>query len=514
MRPPTPFTCFDREISTKEFISQDAKGPRSFSRFLVKLAELSPRVILKQMSLLLRHLESEAYPMRIAMIEVIGYLIREISISDEGDEEQKNKQIKSFFELLTERYLDLSSWVRGKVLQTIIKLMDLPNKFPKQRHQITELTIRSLEDKTSIVRKYSIQLLCKLIETHPFGGIHGGTLNLPEWEGRYKAIAEQLEAVDLKELEQAKRDAGEEGEAEEQTGSQSAVDAVSRRSQAPNMEAIAREQQTAALDSQTIMRLRLTKKYYVDALRFIHQIESAVPVITQLLTSTTKAEVLESIKFFRLVYEYNLESAEVGIKKMIHLIWTKDNNSTVEDGQETRGVRSVLIETYRSLYFDVVPDLNAKQQVSRIAKNMIERTYGATLAELTSLEELMRAMMADGNGVHPDVINKLWQVYSTETEIPKAQRRGAIIILGMLALAKKEVVTERVDSLLKIGLGPLGKSDLVLARYSCIALQRLAGSAKKIKGAAGDKSMRLPMDSQIFDKLQQMVEMESRLRQW
>lgn len=38
------------------------------------------------------------------------------------------------------------------------------------------------------------------------------------------------------------------------------------------------------------------------------------------------------------------------------------------------------------------------------------RTYGATLAELTSLEELMRTMMSDG-GVHPDVVNKLWQVY-------------------------------------------------------------------------------------------------------
>lgn len=67
----------------------------------------------------------------------------------------------------------------------------------------------------------------------------------------------------------------------------------------------------------------------------------------------------------------------------------------------------------------------------------------------------------------------------------------------MLALAKREVVTERVDSLLKIGLGPLGmvgrdvpyhepradtQNDLVLARYTCIALQRLGGSAKKVKG--------------------------------
>lgn len=38
-------------------------------------------------------------------------------------------------------------------------------------------------------------------------------------------------------------------------------------------------------------------------------------------------------------------------------------------------------------------------------------TYGATLAELTSLEELLRTMMVDGQ-IHDDVINKLWHVYS------------------------------------------------------------------------------------------------------
>ncbi len=38
-------------------------------------------------------------------------------------------------------------------------------------------------------------------------------------------------------------------------------------------------------------------------------------------------------------------------------------------------------------------------------------TYDATLAELTSLEEMMRIMMEDGQ-IHSDVIGKLWQVYS------------------------------------------------------------------------------------------------------
>lgn len=48
---------------------------------------------------------------------------------------------------------------------------------------------------------------------------------------------------------------------------------------------------------------------------------------------------------------------------------------------------------------------------------MSRRTYGATLAELTSLEEMMRTLMQDG-GVHPDVVNKLWQVYSESIALP------------------------------------------------------------------------------------------------
>ena len=57
---------------------------------------------------------------------------------------------------------------------------------------------------------------------------------------------------------------------------------------------------------------------------------------------------------------------------MLHLIWSKDNNSTSEDGKELKGVRSRLLECYRSLYFDPLPDMEPKQQVNRIAKNMIE----------------------------------------------------------------------------------------------------------------------------------------------
>lgn len=51
-----------RDVAEKSFAHNDVKGPKSFSRFLVRLAELSPRMVMKQMSLLLSHLDSEVCP--------------------------------------------------------------------------------------------------------------------------------------------------------------------------------------------------------------------------------------------------------------------------------------------------------------------------------------------------------------------------------------------------------------------------------------------------------------------
>ncbi|KAK7694121.1 hypothetical protein QCA50_003697 [Cerrena zonata] len=561
-----------REIAGKTFNAQDSKGPRAFSRFLIKFAELSPRSLLKQISLLLAHLDSESYPMRMALVEIIGFLIRELVTSDSGGErdteQQLQKQITGLYDLLLERTLDLSSYVRTKVFTVLARLCDLPAKFPKQRLAITRAAVDSLEDKASGVRKSAVMLLVKLIVTHPYGLMHGGLLSLGEWEARYKEVSDELDKINArvgKVVERDEEDEDEEGEGEkdengeeeeeegegegsskrkkkkprgddemdvdeepegedeeepaegdemDQDGPRTPKKKKKPRKSEINLVALANEQEAlATLASNEVLHLKLRKRYYAEALNFVRQIEGGMETVQKLLASTNKLEVLEAIEFFRVTYEYAFDGAETGIRKMLHLIWQKDNSSTSEDGKEIKGVRSRLLECYRSLYFDPIPDMEPKQQVNRIAKNMIEQTYNATLAELTSLEEMMRIMMEDGQ-VHLDVIGKLWQVYSSERPLPRAQRRGAIIILGMLALAKRSVVSERVEVLVKIGLGNLGKGDLTLARYTCVALQRLNGSAKKIKGSLFNENIRLEMDNPIFRKLQDAIEHPCRSKEW
>ena len=59
-------------------------------------------------------------------------------------------------------------------------------------------------------------------------------------------------------------------------------------------------------------------------------------------------------------------------------------------------------------------------------------TYDATLAELTSLEEMMRYMMDDGQ-IHSDVISKLWQVYSESSGAHSTMGFHKISRLGQTA---------------------------------------------------------------------------------
>jgi condensin complex subunit 1 len=440
----------------------------------------------------------------------------------------------------------MNSYVRCKCINVCAKMCDLPTKFPSQRNLLIDLSIKSLSDKASSVRKNAISLLTRLILTHPYGVMHGGELDLAEWKKRLQAIDDQLKEFDgvldmpnedddadqtvTASAEEGEKDDEEEEEDDEDgdgdvTAGKQLLDGeekgeedeqTSKKKKKPrasiDLNALAAKLSSA--DAEKVVRLRLTRRYYVEAINFIEELAAAVPQLSLLLVSTSKAEVLESMEFFRVAHEYKVPGADVGIRRMIHLIWSKDNNSLVmEDGKELKGIKSRLIEVYRSLYFEPLNNLGPRDNVNRIARNLVERTFGATLAELTSLEELISTMCGEGM-IHEDVVDKLWSVYSSPKPIPRGQRRGAIIVLSMLAIAKKEIVAEHIDTLLGVGLGSLGAKDVVLAKYSCIALGRVGGSVKKVKGALSDEQVRYPMTHPMFARLRAAIQWPSGSGQW
>ena len=477
------------------------------SSFIVRLSELVPRLVMKQMTLLSKQLDSESYTLRCAIIEVCGNLIADLSKQEERTDNHKT-QINGFFDILEERFLDINPYCRSRVLQVLVKLCDLEQKFPKRRQSIAQLAARSLEDKSSNVRKNAIKLLAKLVSTHPFSAMHGGQLSRKEWAARLQAVEAELDALkpppDTPGLGEKQRDPDktvDEALLDDATVMEDASPHKLTEEQRHEAEEKARKE---AATSEMMTRLQLTRKYYSEALKFIDVIHEASPTVCQLLSAKNKSEVIEAMDFFVMIDAYKIEASRAGVRRMLRLIWTKGNSD------EGKGVQSHLIECYKGLFFDAPDTFGENDAANFIARNMISLTFGATPAEMTSLEQLLSTMVKTGL-ISDLVVEKLWQVYAYQKkDISRNQRRGAIAVLSMLATAEPDIVIREMESMLRIGLGPLGRTDLGLARFTCIAMRRISPSGKQTK----EPFCRLPNEHPALSRLAAVAELETESKEW
>ncbi|KJZ73453.1 hypothetical protein HIM_07247 [Hirsutella minnesotensis 3608] len=498
-----------REISNKEFNSNDTRGPKSVSAFIAKLSELAPRLVIKQMTMLAKQLDSESYTLRCALIEVCGNMIAHLSKQDERGENHKS-QLNAFFDVLEERFLDINPYCRCRTLQVYAKLCDLEQKFPKRRQRAAELACRSLEDKSSNVRRNAIKLLGTLIKTHPFTVMHGAQLSRKEWQARHDKVEEELNALKpppgMPGFGENKANTTVDNELLDEATQLGSPEKPKVMTDEEKMAAIKKAQEEAAT-SEAIEKLTLTRRYYNEALKFIDVLHDATGIVCQLLGSRNKSEVIEAIDYFEIGDAYNIEQNKVGIRRMLRLIWTKGNSD------EGKGVQTHLIECYRRLFFEAPDTFSPNDAANYIARNMISLTFGATPAELTSLEQLLATMMKAG--IIPDiVISKLWQVYGVQKrEISRTQRRGAIIVLGMLATANPEIVVGEIETMLSTGLGSHGRNDLQLAKYTCIALRRINPTGRQAKDSVV-KFSRLPNDHAVSARLAAITEVPSDSKEW
>lgn len=440
---------------------------------------------------------------------MIAYLTQQ----DERNENHKT-QLNAFFDVLEERFLDVNPYSRCRVLQVYMKLCELEQKFPKRRQRAAELACRSLEDKSSNVRRNAIKLLGVLIKTHPFTVMHGAQLNKKEWQARYDKVEEELNA--LKPPPGVPEFSGENGNTtavdgellDEATQIESPQKPKQPREMTDEEKAAAiQKAQEEAATSEAIEKLTLTRRYYSEALKFIDVLHDATGTICQLLGSRNKSEVIEAIDYFEVGDAYNVEQNKVGIRRMLRLIWTKGNSD------EGKGVQTHLIDCYKRLFFEAPDTFSPNDAANYIARNMISLTFGATPAELTSLEQLLHTMMK-GNMIPEVVISKLWQVYGVQKrEISRTQRRGAIIIIGMLATANPEIVVGEMETMLRTGLASHGRGDIQLAKYTCIALRRINPTGRSAKDSSV-RFARLPNDHAVCQRLAAITEVQSDSKEW
>lgn len=517
-----------KEISSREINSNDNKGPKAVAAFLVKLSQLVPRLSLRYFTYIAGLLSGESFTIRSAVVESAGIILLDICkgaspnsnnrstpVAD-NDMERHAPAIGSLFDLLEDRVLDINPYTRVRAIQALTSLTELNAKFSKRRPKMTSLAVQALQDKSSLVRKNSIRLLSRLISTHPFHYYNeSGRLNLTEWEEKCRAVENELDSILPKDIMEgratqesfpvADSNGQDENMIENQSDDADVTDGDDNEyahiSQLAEDNDGTNGSSVAIHDSETINKLQLIFKYHKEAIEFIRNVQEGLKHAQIILHSKVKAEVIEAMDIFVLADAYNIESARDGVRSMIHLVWAKGGGNN----DEALAIQKHLLSCYQSLFFDPPIDASPSEANNLIARSLISLTYKANVSEITSLERLLgfamspSALAGTSNGpsqkqkendpentvlsetvlpttkmVSDGVIKVLWKLYGYDQPLPRAQRRGAIIILGMLAKADPNVVgVQGLELLLKIGLGKHGREDFKLARYTCLALQRM-----------------------------------------
>ncbi|XP_066028149.1 condensin complex subunit 1 [Pocillopora verrucosa] len=241
-----------------------------------------------------------------------------------------------------------------------------------------------------------------------------------------------------------------------------------------------------------ITKQQMVVQFLKDYVHFQTQMERAIPTLCQLLGSKSITDVNESIEFFVVASEFGLQSAIIGVRRMLVLIWSRDT-----------AVRDAVVEAYKGLYLDPVAP-NARTKTALIVKNLITLTQGASMGDLTSLEELMSELMK-GKLIPVAVIKLLWEKFTMkDPQTTQEESRMALVLLGMLAGAEMDIVRTNIDVLVSTGLGPRAEEDFLLARDTCVALLKLGQTHKK-PGCSATEPFRLPPKHTIFERLTEIL---------
>lgn len=431
----------------------DSNVCKSVSSFIVEMAVQCPKQMIHNISLLLNYLEHEHYMIRNGVLLVFGELIQhafipdtnvsdDSELTDDGLTKQQSELRDSLFDILDERKHDINSFTRSKVLQiwcSIASTKKVP--FP-QLGRVARIGVDRLNDKSSHVRKYAIQLLYTLIQYNPLSS----NLQIDLYKQQLQDKANQFK-YDME-----------------------VIDAQRRQSQSVKQEQL-HDNDDQPQESQHTRQQQLlaTRKSQLDILMlivdFLTVYQNVLPTITKLLTSKTNSDVIECIEYCVIHRQFNCVDSDLPLKSMCSLVWSREPT-----------IRESCIDAYKRIYLSVDLDtLNtalAHTTSIQIARELVALFTGVSLSVQTSLEELMLRCV-QLQYVHRMVIQSLFDIFQS-TSTTRQDRIITLAVLSSIANELKSVITDDLHLQCVIGIGfDTQQYDLQLTRIAAQMLCKL-----------------------------------------
>ncbi|XP_039415961.1 condensin complex subunit 1 isoform X1 [Corvus cornix cornix] len=240
-----------------------------------------------------------------------------------------------------------------------------------------------------------------------------------------------------------------------------------------------------------LVKQEMLVQYLQDAYNFSVKITEALNLISKMMYENSVSVVQEAIEFFVTVSQFGVPQALLGVRRMLPLIWSKEP-----------GIKEAVLNAYRQLYLNPTEDserAKAQSLVHSLSLIMVD----ASLGTIQCLEEIISEFVQKDE-IRPAVTQLLWERFTEKSPCSVLERRAAVVLLGMMARGKPEIVGSNLDILVTVGLSEKACEDYRLPQEVCNVISKLASNPKPAleKDSA---PFRLPQNHMLFGCLSETV---------
>ncbi|OWK04025.1 NCAPD2 [Cervus elaphus hippelaphus] len=243
--------------------------------------------------------------------------------------------------------------------------------------------------------------------------------------------------------------------------------------------------------SDELVKQELLVQYLQDAHSFSLQITKAIGIISKMMYEHTTTVVQEVIEFFVMVFQFGVPQALFGVRRMLPLIWSKEP-----------GVRDAVLNAYRQLYLKPKGD-SARAKAQTLIHNLSLLLVDASVGTIQCLEEII-CEFVQKEELSPAVTQVLWERATEKVPCSPLERCSSIMLLGMMARGKPEIVGSNLETLVNTGLDEKLPPDYRLAQQVCHAIANISDRRKPSMGER-HPPFRVPQEHRLFERLREMV---------
>ncbi|XP_076302628.1 condensin complex subunit 1-like [Lasioglossum baleicum] len=236
-----------------------------------------------------------------------------------------------------------------------------------------------------------------------------------------------------------------------------------------------------------IIAIKRVVNYLKNCLEFATELEIAIPMAEKLLFSTTASDAVEACALLGIACQFGVAGAADAIRDALFQVFHRDQS-----------VRNNIAIVYKDLYLHKDGNQQSKRKETlTCVKSLINLLKELQPGQSQALTQLILTWYNNGD-INNEILQILWEKFSMKSlDTDALDSRTALMLITMIAQAQNSIITGNLEVLIKVGLGPRAKTDLLLARDTCRALLTI-----KHKNDDIEKSpVRYPNDHEMFKEI-------------